>query len=112
MNVGELEVSMRTIRLILLGLFPVLAIAALMVLAQRLAVEAYWEVHPEAKLEAEVRRPAVEKAISSLRERRRQETQQAVALEKALEPFGLAKSQQQTSPSPTGTSPIQADSRN
>ncbi len=103
---------MRTIRLTLLGLLPVLAIAALMVLAQRLAVEAYWEIHPEAKLEAEVRRPTVEQALSGLRERRQKEAQRALALEKALEPFGLAKSQQKESPSPSGASPIRAETRN
>lgn len=84
---------MRTARLIGLGLLPVLAIAALLFLAQRLAVEAYWEMHPEAKLQAEVRRPLVEKALLDLRERREKE---ALSL-KAWLPQGL--------PSDSGSKP-------
>lgn len=67
--------EMRSAKLILGRLWPVLAVAGLLVLAQRLAVEGYWETHPEARLQAEIQRPAVEKALIKLREQRQNAAQ-------------------------------------
>lgn len=78
---------MRTARLIGLGLLPVLAITALLFLAQRLAVEAYWEVHPEAKLQAEFRRPLVQKALIDLRDKRQKDAQDEARKQEVLEKF-------------------------
>jgi len=103
---------MRNAGMIASKLLPVLAVAALIFLAQRLAVEAYWEIHPEAKLEAEVRRPLVEKAISNLRDHRQKERQQALNLEKALESYNLAKSPQRENPLLQLIPPTEANSRN
>lgn len=88
---------MHTAKLIGLRLLPVFAAAALLFMAQRLAVEAYWEIHPEAKLEAEFRRPFVQKALMDLREKRQknaqEEAQKQEALEKLFEQWGLSKTQ-------------------
>jgi hypothetical protein len=66
---------MQAIKPLVARLWPVLVIAGLLVLAQRLAVDAYWETHPEAKLQAEIQRPVVEKTLIKLRDQRRKAAQ-------------------------------------
>ena len=45
----------------------ILAVVLLLVFAQRLAIQAYWETHPEEYIKAVAQRPALEAVLTKVR---------------------------------------------